>query len=129
METKLLVAVIFFCFGFLANADESKPISFKLTDLKGAPVAFSVNLPQTVFIHVFNSVGEELHCNVDIDIEPVQITDLVGDLISKVNAMCRTNLGDILSAGVVLPAPGKYIFNLIPIGADFKRSAQEISAN
>jgi len=106
---------------------------FEVTTLEGFPISSfsSVNF-ETVFVHLYDAAtGEQLRCNVDINIQKFEVIDDAGKSIFSVIPMCRTNLGGVLSAYFAIPRSGQFMLKAIPTArpGHFESSVQEIEVH
>ncbi len=102
---------------------------FEVSTLNGLPFVFSSTGPSIAFIHLYDAAtGEQLSCNVDINIQRFEVIDETGSSIFSIIPSCRTNLGGVLSANFAVPRSGRFMLRAIPTSrpGHFENSVQEI---
>jgi hypothetical protein len=100
---------------------------FEVSTLSGVPFIFSSAGAETAFIHLYDAgTGEQLSCNVDIDIQRFEVLDETGHSVFSVVPSCRTNLGGVLSAYFAVPKAGKFTLKAVSSDASFTDSDQDI---
>lgn len=103
---------------------------FEVSTLSGAPFIFSSTDARTAFIHLYDaSTGEQLRCNVDIDIQRFEVIDGAGQSVISFVPNCRTNLGGVLSAYFAIPKAGHFTLRAVSSDASFIDSNQDIIVN
>ena len=103
---------------------------FEVSTLNGVPFVFSSTGPSTAFIHLYDAAtGEQLKCNVDIDIQRFEVIDENANSIFSLKPDCRTNLGGVLSAYFKVTQAGKFILKAVSSTKDFEDAFQDIVVN